>query len=52
MKWHVKLTPEDSDCFSGWKTIDYLAQGSESYDLVGSKPQRTDMVANPQICIG
>jgi hypothetical protein len=45
IKWHIKLTPRNPDFSARWKKIDHLAQGDESYEIVGSYPTCADKVA-------
>ena len=45
IKWHIELTPGNPDCSVGWRKIDHLARGDESYEIIGSYPKRADKVA-------
>ena len=40
IKWHIELTPGNPDCSVGWRKIDHLARGDESYEIIGSYPRR------------
>ena len=45
IKWHIELTPGNLDSSTRWRKIDHLAQGDESYEIVGSYPKRADKIA-------
>ena len=44
IKWHIELTPRNLDSSVGWRKINHLARGDESYEIIGSYPKRVDKV--------
>ena len=45
IKWHIKLTPRNPDSSAGWRKIDHLARGDESYEIIGSYTKHADKIA-------
>ena len=55
IKWHIELTPGNPDLSVGWRKINHLAQGDESYGIVGSYPKHADKIAEEnsyRVCEG